>query len=133
MSKMLDKASPVAEAGRLNTLTFDKVPTTTITRAIWDLTATSPHQPLRKAFERAERLNRPRLIALAETHPNRKGSAIIRRLLAERPLPAAEVRSWLEKLIWEASPRTASASPSVSRRPGSVRQALHPNRPKAGA
>jgi very-short-patch-repair endonuclease len=87
-----------------DTLTFDGVPTTSITRAIWDSAATLPPQPIRTAYEKAARLDkldRPRLIALADSHPNRKGSGFVRQLISEKPLPAAEVRSWLEELIWE--------------------------------
>ena len=92
------------ELSRCDTTTRFSIPATTVTRAVWDISTTHHPQPVRKAFERAERLNkldRPRLTELAESHPNRKGSGLIRLLLAERPLPAADVRTWLEELIWE--------------------------------
>ena len=87
-----------------DTTTRLSIPTTTPTRTVWDISTTSPHQQVRKAFERAERLDlldRRRLAELADAHPNRKGSGFIRQLLSERPLPAADVRSWLEELLWE--------------------------------
>ena len=88
----------------LDTLTLDAIPTTSVTRAIWDSATSLPPRPIRKAFEKASRLNRldrPRLVALADAHPNHKGSGHLRLLLADRPQPAAEVRSWLEELIWD--------------------------------
>jgi hypothetical protein len=39
------------------------------------------------------------LAALAESAPRRKGAGKIRTLLAEKPLPLAAVRSWLEELL----------------------------------
>lgn len=79
------------------------IPTTTATRVVWDMSTDHTHLAVRRALEKAERdglLDRPRLTELAAAHPTRKGSGVIRRLLAERPLPAAEVRSWLEELLW---------------------------------
>ena len=87
---------------RVDLTTRIGIPTTTPTRTIWDLATTSAPQPLRRAFERAEgtgRLDRARLAALLSASPSRKGAALIRQLLAERPLPLAEVRSWLEELL----------------------------------
>ena len=78
------------------------IPTTTPTRTVWDLATTFPPQPFRRAFERADgtgMLDRPRLTALLGAAPSRKGAALIAGLLAERPLPLSEVRSWLEELL----------------------------------
>lgn len=78
------------------------IPTTAATRVVWDLASTLPSLPTRRAFEQAEKLNllnRLRLAELAADAPGRKGSATIRRLLADRPLPLAETRSWLEELL----------------------------------
>jgi hypothetical protein len=36
---------------------------------------------------------------LLSASPNRKGAGVIRKLLAESPLPLAETRSWLEELL----------------------------------
>ena len=73
-----------------DTTTRLSIPTTTPTRTVWDISTTSPHQQVRKAFERAERLDlldRRRLAELADAHPNRKGSGFIRQLLSEPPPP----------------------------------------------
>jgi len=78
------------------------IPTTTITRTIWDLASTLPRKQTRRAFEQAaghDRLDRQRLAELLETSPSRKGSGVIRTLLADRIVPLAEVRSWLEELL----------------------------------
>jgi len=77
---------------------------TTPTRTIWDMAMNHSPLQLRRAFEKAERLDkidRARLEALTLSTPNRKGSGVIRQLLRDRPLPAADVRSWLEELLWE--------------------------------
>lgn len=74
-------------------------------------------QPVRRAFEKAERyelLSRSRLLALAAAHPTRKGSGVIRRLLAMRSLPAVEVRSWLEELIWTTCTENGLPLPAVN-------------------
>lgn len=79
-----------------------RIPTTTATRTVWDLASTLPPLQTRRAFEQAEKLNvlnRARLIQLSELSPSRRGSALIRELLADRPLPLAETRSWLEELL----------------------------------
>jgi hypothetical protein len=78
------------------------IPTTTATRTIYDLAATLPLSPTRRAFEKAERLsllNRPRLHQLVEASPTHRGNAHLRSLLAARLLPLAETRSWLEDLL----------------------------------
>lgn len=86
-----------------DTTTRYSIPTTTATRAIWDISVSQPQSTVRAAFEKAERrdrLDRTRLTELAASHPNRKGSGFIRTLLAEQRLPAADVHSWLEDLLW---------------------------------
>lgn len=78
------------------------IPATTATRTIWDLAAIFPPQQTRRAFEQAEKLgllDRPRLSALQAASPSRKGSGLIRTLLADRIVPLSEVRSWLEELL----------------------------------
>ncbi len=85
------------------TLRFN-IPTTTATRAVWDLaTLLSPLQT-RRAFEQAEKLNlleRFRLQAMLAASPSRRGAGTIRQLLGDRPLPLAETRSRLEELLLE--------------------------------
>lgn len=80
------------------------IPTTSASRAIWDLSTTLPSLQLRRAFEQAEKLqvlNRSRLSFLAERSPSRPGATAIRELLAEAPLPLERTRSWLEELLLE--------------------------------
>jgi len=77
------------------------IPVTTATRTVWDLASTLPRRPTRRAFEQAEKLgtlDRVRLSALLAASPSRRGAGVIRELLAERPLPLSETRSWLEDL-----------------------------------
>jgi hypothetical protein len=65
------------------------------------MAAISPPRALRRAFERADGrggLDRRRLTTLLAASPSRKGAHLIRELLASRPLPLTEVRSWLEEL-----------------------------------
>ncbi|MBA2524017.1 MAG: DUF559 domain-containing protein [Solirubrobacterales bacterium] len=69
---------------------------------MWDLSSVLPSLQTRRAFEQAEKLNvldRPRIVQLCERAPSRRGTATIRTLLSERPLPLAETRSWLEDLL----------------------------------
>lgn len=85
-----------------DTTTRLQIPTTNVTRTVWDVASTRPPLQTRRAFEKAESrnlLNRPRLAQLLEASPSRKGAGTIRRLLAERPLPLSETRSWLEELL----------------------------------
>lgn len=85
-----------------DTTTRLAIPTTTITRTIWDLATTLPPQQTRRAFEQArsrDLLDERRLAELLTTSPSRKGSALVRTLLGERIVPLAEVRSWLEDLL----------------------------------
>jgi very-short-patch-repair endonuclease len=80
------------------------IPTTTATRTVWDLaTMLSPLATMR-AFEQAEKLrvlDRPRLAALREAAPSRRGAGVIAELLRERALPLAETRSLLEEIVLE--------------------------------
>jgi very-short-patch-repair endonuclease len=85
-----------------DTTTRLRIPTTTPTRTVWDLATTLPPLQTRRAFEQAEKLHlliRPRLAQLLAASPSRKGAGTIRELLADRPLPLAETRSWLEELL----------------------------------
>ncbi len=85
-----------------DTTTRLRIPTTTPTRTIYDLAATLPLSPTRRAFEKAERLNllnRPRLRQLIESSPTHRGNGTLRSLLAARLLPLSETRSWLEDLL----------------------------------
>jgi hypothetical protein len=78
------------------------IPTTSPTRTVWDLASQLSPLQTRRAFARAERLcgvDRPRLAALVDAAPCRKGAGTIRALLAEKPLPLEAVRSWLEELL----------------------------------
>lgn len=89
---------------RRDTTMLGGITVTTPTRTIWDMSTNHSPLQVRRAFEKAERFGRiarPRLEALAGAAPNRKGSGVIRQLLSERPLPAADVRTWLEELLWE--------------------------------
>ena len=79
-----------------------RIAATTATRTVWDLATVFTALQTRRAFEQAEKLHllqRPRLAQLLEASPSRKGAGTIRKLLAERPLPLAETRSWLEELL----------------------------------
>jgi hypothetical protein len=85
-----------------DTITRLAIPTTSATRTVWDLATVISSLQTRRAFEQAEkqhRLDRRRLTELLEESPSRKGAGVIRELLAERPLPLAETRSWLEELL----------------------------------
>jgi very-short-patch-repair endonuclease len=80
------------------------VPCTTATRTLFDLAPHLPSVPLCRAFRQAEKLgllSRPRLGALLDGTPNRKGSKPLKELLGEKPLPLSEVRSILEEIILE--------------------------------
>lgn len=78
------------------------IPTTTPTRTVWDVSSAFSPLQTRRAFEQAEKrgaLDRRRLGALLAVSPSRSGAGTIRQLLAERPLPLSETRSWLEELL----------------------------------
>ena len=80
----------------------NRIAATTATRTVWDLATVFTALQTRRAFEQAEKLHllqRPRLAQLLEAAPSRKGAGTIRELLADRPLPLEETRSWLEELL----------------------------------
>ncbi len=79
-----------------------EIRTTTLERTIWDLAYNSRADVVRDAFELADghdRLDLGRLATLVEAHPNRRGSKLVARLVAEGSVPLAQVRSWLEELF----------------------------------
>lgn len=93
------------------------IPTTSPTRTVWDLAGHVSPLQVGRAFERAEArdlLSRPRLTELLGASPSRRGAGTIRRLLADRPLPRAEVRSWLEELLREICVDAALPLPAVN-------------------
>ena len=78
------------------------IPTTTATRTLFDLASTVSPRELRGLFERAEyleALDRPRLRALLDGATGRRGLGTLRDLLGFRPLPLAETRSRLERIV----------------------------------
>jgi hypothetical protein len=100
-----------------DTTTCRGIPTTTATRVVWDLAYTSPPASVRRAFREAERaglLDRDRLLEFLDSSPSRRGSRVVRALLAERPLPLAEVRSWLEELLLTACADRGVPLPAVN-------------------
>ncbi len=87
---------PVDVTTRLN------IPVTSHTRTAWDLAAGRSPKLARRAYERAEgtdNLDRRRMNALLSASPSRRGTPLIRELLASRPLPLSQVRSWLEGIL----------------------------------
>ena len=77
------------------------IPTTTATRALFDLAPSLTANALRTAFDQAaylHLLNRPRLHALLTGATGTRGLGTLRALLAEVPLPLSETRSHLERL-----------------------------------
>ena len=96
---------------------FAGIPVTTASRAIWDMTWTHTPRQVRRAFEQAEMrgvLDRGRLNELLRDMPLRKGSKLIRILLADRVVPLAEVRSWLEELLMTICADNALPFPAVN-------------------
>ena len=78
------------------------IPTTTPTRTLFDLASSVSARELRVLFERAEyldALDRPRLRTLLADATGRRGLGALRDLLEFRPLPLAETRSRLERLV----------------------------------
>lgn len=76
------------------------VPVTSIARTLLDLATRLRPRELRNAFEEAERLellHRPDLARLCERTSGRRGTGVLRALLAARPLPFADTRSGLER------------------------------------
>jgi very-short-patch-repair endonuclease len=88
---------------RRDTMVRDRIPVTTVTRTVWDLATTFTPRRTRRVFEQAERLglDRERLHSLLAAAPSRKGSGVVRELLAERSLPLDETRSRLEEIVLE--------------------------------
>jgi len=84
-----------------DTLTRRGIPVTDPTRTVWDLASIWTPTAVGRALARAERcgLSRRRMAELLSASPNRRGAGVIRKLLAETPLPLAETRSWLEELL----------------------------------
>lgn len=78
------------------------IPTMTPTRTVWDLAYSSSPRFVRDAFRKAEArdlVDRGRLTELADNHPRRRGTGLIRSIIEERRVPLSEVRSWLEALL----------------------------------
>jgi hypothetical protein len=75
------------------------IPTTSIARTVFDLAYSSPHRLVAGVYELADgndRLDRERLTTLTTEHPTRRGSRLIRSMLAESSITLAGIRSWLE-------------------------------------
>ena len=78
------------------------IPTTSLTRIVWDLSVTEPPRIVRRAYEKLEGsggIDHLRLEALLAACPSHRGATLLAELLASRPLPLAAVRSWLEGLL----------------------------------
>ena len=93
------------------------IPVTTIERTIWDLAFSRPAPIVRDAFELADghdRLDRDRLATLLSNHPRRRGSRLIRNLLAESTIPLVAIRSWLEELAMRVCARNGLPSPAIN-------------------
>lgn len=78
------------------------IPVTTPTRTAWDLAAGRSPKLARRAYERAQGrgdLDHARVRSLLAASPSRRGTGLIRELLAAKPPPLSEVRSWLEGLL----------------------------------
>ena len=71
--------------------TRDGIPVTGVSRTLLDLAAQVPYEHLRRAARRAEQQRLADAVSLAELsarHPRRRGSANVRRLLADQTLTA---------------------------------------------
>ena len=93
------------------------IPVTTIERTIWDLAFSRPETVVRDAYELADgngRLDRDRLRTLLNAHPHRRGSKLIKELLAESSIPLVAVRSWLEGLALRVCSRHGLPNPAVN-------------------
>ena len=78
------------------------IPTTTATRTLFDQASLLSPAPLRQQFEQAEYLellDRPRLRQLLDGASGRRGLGALRELLGAEPLPLAETRSRLERIL----------------------------------
>lgn len=79
------------------------VPATTAARTLFDLCRHVGPSALRRAFEEAEFrgiLDRHRLRVLCASNPGHRGIAGLRELLGAEPIPASELRSRLEALLF---------------------------------
>ena len=93
------------------------IPVTSIERTIWDLAFSRREPIVRDAYELADghdRLDRDRLASLLSDHPHRRGSRLIRNLLAESTIPLVAIRSWLEELAMRVCSRHGLPSPAVN-------------------
>jgi len=78
------------------------IPVTSQTRTVWDVAASLPPKPAKRAFERArgrDRLDERRIRELLVADPRHRGAGRLRELLGSAFVPLGEVRSWLEDLL----------------------------------
>ena len=86
----------------VDVLVRSRIPTTTHTRTLFDLSPFVAPSTLRELFERAEyleKLDRGRLRLLLDGASGHRGAAVLRKLLDYEPLPLSLIRSKLEKII----------------------------------
>ena len=97
--------------------TRGRIPVTTPARTILDLAAAASDRGLKHALDQAEiqeRTDYPALDALARAHPNHKGSARLRALLATYEAGTARTRSDLEVAFLELCQRDGLPRPLVN-------------------
>ena len=75
------------------------IPVTTVTRTVFDQASSVTPTALRRLVEEAGDLDRRRLQALLDGATGRRGLGTLRELLAEGPIPLAETRSELERIV----------------------------------
>lgn len=78
------------------------IPTTTVTRTLFDQAPLLGLAALREQFERAEyleKLDRPRLAHLLDGASGRRGLSTLRMLLGYEPLPMGRIKSELERIV----------------------------------
>lgn len=83
-------------------VTLNRIPTTTATRTLFDLTSMLSAKELRKRFERAEyleALDRGRLRELLDGASGRRGLGSLRTLANYAPLPLSRIRTRIEGII----------------------------------
>jgi very-short-patch-repair endonuclease len=93
---------PALQAGEVTT--HERVPVTTPARTLLDLAAVLPPRKLHRALDQTEILeltDYPALAATARAHPGHRGSARLRRALAEHTAGTTPTRSDLEELFLE--------------------------------
>lgn len=86
----------------IDVLVRARIPTTTHTRTLFDLSPFAGEAELRELFERAEyleELDRDRLGRLLDRASGHRGAATLRELLDYEPLPLSRIRSKLERII----------------------------------